>query len=285
MIDAHQYAAYLATQGRADNTIRLYRAMYIRWVDYALAHGRDPWTPDALAVRAWASTIHGSRSVMAQARGMMLNLCAAVEVEDVSGAIPVPRQPRRSRVALGRERSMQLLATSQNYGIKGFAVRMAYYTAARRSEVAGMGWPGVELDAGTITFWRSKVRDWHTVALHEDLALELSERHAGERWLFPGRWGGHVCPATIGEWITEVGDAADLGVRVTPHVLRRTALTLINEANPDIMAAMEVAGHTDPRVTAGYTVVSDERARAAINSLPSVPRRDDEGPAAAMRAA
>lgn len=266
--DREQYAGYLALQGLADSTIRRYCAMYVRWIDYATTHGHNPWHPNAAAVRAWSATIHGSRSVLAQARGVMLHLCAATEAPDVSSAIPVPRQPGRSRVALSREQTVQLLTSSYAYGLKGLAVRVGIYTAARRGEIAGMAWEGVDFGKRSITFYRPKVRDWHTVPLHPSLERDLADRAGEERWLFPGTYGGHVAPATIWEWVVEVGQAANVG-RVTPHVLRRTALTLINDANPDLRAAMEVAGHTDPRVTAKYTFVTEDRKRSSIDSLPS----------------
>lgn len=278
MIDAHQYTAYLMLQGLADSTVRRYRSMYWRWVDYATAVQRDPWQPDPATAREWASTIHGSRSLHAQARGMMLHLCAALEVDDVSRAIPVPRQPGRSKITLDRAASSLLLEHSLSHGIAGFAVRVAFYTAARRSEIASMTWEGVDYQAGTLRFWRPKVRDWHTVPLHDDLAAELHDRDTGEQWLFPGAWGGHVTPTTIGQWISDVSSSSPVG-RITPHVLRRTTITLVNDETGDLRAAMELAGHTDPRVTAQYTMVDTTRLRAVVRGLPSTPRHDQHAAA------
>jgi hypothetical protein len=60
-IDREQYAAHLAMQGLADASIRVYVPMMVRWCDYAIGHGHDPWRPCPLAVRDWSHTINGTR--------------------------------------------------------------------------------------------------------------------------------------------------------------------------------------------------------------------------------
>lgn len=152
-------------------------------------------------------------------------------------------------------------------GVEGSAVLVGLYTAARRSEIAGMEWERVEFAAGRITFWRDKTRDWHTVPLHPVLHDHLEGRHVpGEQWLFPGRWGGHVSPATIWAWVREVAERAGVG-KVTPHQLRHTALTLMNDRSKDLRATQEVAGHVKPETTSRYTHVHEQRMREVIGQL------------------
>lgn len=266
-LDAETFCAFLAMQGRADGTIRVYRALYLRWCDWSRAHGRDPERPDPLAVRAWATLLPGTASTRAQARAVIGHVCAALEVEDVSGAIPVPRDPRRRSRALEPARAYALEAQSHHAGLKGTAVLVGLYTAARRSEIASLAWSRVDFARERLTVWRPKTRDWHTVAMHPVLAAHLEPRRVdGDMWVFPGRHGGHVAPATIWAWVIDVAEAAGIG-RVTPHELRHTCLTEANDATGDLRATQELAGHTNPAQTAMYTRVTDDRLRRAVRAV------------------
>lgn len=262
------YTAALVMQNLADNTIRIYRALYVRWRDWAIQHNRDPDRPDPLAVRAWSRTLAGSRSVLAQARAAIGHACRIFDTPDVSDAIPLPRQPRRPRGrVLDAEDGARLAQKALNHGTAGLAVLVGLFTAARRSEIAGLAWRDVDFDRATITFTRPKTRDRHTVPLHPNLADQLIRRKVpGETWVFPGRWGGHVSPATIGTWVERVAEDADLG-HVTPHVLRRTAGTHANDRTRDLRAVQDLLGHTDPSVTAGYTRVTDAALSEAVGAL------------------
>lgn len=71
--------------------------------------------------------------------------------------------------------------------------------------------------------------------------------------------------ATIWSWITAVGEVAD--VKVTPHRLRHTALTVALENTKDLRVVMDLAGHRDPTVTAGYTRVTQQRLTDAVMGL------------------
>lgn len=267
MIDAETFGAYLALQELSEATIRAYRPLFVRWCDYATAAGRDPFRPDPLTVRAWAAKLPGTRALVAQARAMIGHLCTALEVDDVSAAIPLPRQPQRPARALEPDAARALVAAAHRSGLAGTAVLVGLYTAARRSEIASLAWRRVDFASGQLTLERSKVRDLHTVPLHPVLASHLEDRHVpGELWVFPGRHGGHVAPATVWRWVLEVADAAGIG-KVTPHQLRHTALTVANDATGDLRAVQTLAGHTDPAVTARYTRSSAGAMRRAVGAL------------------
>lgn len=268
MIDQEQFTAHLVLQGLADNSIRCYRACFARWRDWAISHDRNPWQPDPIAVRAWASQLQGTRSVVAHARATIGHLCAALDVEDVSGAIPLPRQPRQpSNRALDHDRAVRLATEAENAGLKGTAVLVGLYTMARRSEIASLAWGNVKFEANTITTVRPKTRDIHTIPLNPHLADHLYDRWVpGERWVFPGRHGGHVAPATVWQWVQDVAVAAGVG-RVHVHQLRHTSISDAYDVSRDPTAVQRLAGHTDPAQTAHYTRRNDEAMRAAIGTL------------------
>lgn len=272
MIDADQYAAHLVMLGLADSTVRAYRSLFQRWLDWAITDGGDG-VPDPVGVRAWSRTIHGSRAMLGQASAMIGHLCRVLDVDDCSGAIPLPRHPSTPSRALDRDKAAALETAAHQAGIAGTAVLVGLYTAARRGEIAGMEWENVTITVDTdeptyggfIRWWRPKVRDWHEIPLHPVLAEHLVQRRSG-RWLFPGRYGGHVSPAQIWKWVGEVAEQAGVG-KVTPHVLRHTSITTVNDISGDLRAAQLIAGHTDPSITARYSRVDAERLARVVSMV------------------
>lgn len=268
IIDVDQFTAYLIMEGKSDNTLRAYRALYVRWVDWCITEGRDPMRPDPLAVRAWSRTVKSSRSMLAQASAMMGHLCRCLETDEVQDAIPVPPDRRTATYrGIEHDQAVTLARHAETAGRGGTAVLVGLYTFARVSEIASLAWARVDFDRMQLLLKRPKNRDTHDVPLHTRLAEHLAPRHIpGELWVFPGRWGGHASPATVREWMIRVADDAGVG-HVTPHQLRHTSLTEANDNTGDLRAVQDLAGHRSPEETARYTRSSDRRKRAAVESL------------------
>lgn len=266
-IDREQFAGHLAMQGLADSTIRVYVPMMVRWCDYAVAHGYDPWRPDPIGVRHWSRSINGTRSSLAHARAAIHHLCVALSTTDVSPAIPLPREPRRQQPLLDHAQAVTLAAAAAQAGIKGTGVLVMMYTAARVSEAASLAWRRVDFATVRVTLERPKTRDLHTIPLHSKLRAHLEERRVpGDTWVFPGRYGGHISPARMREWTAQVAVDAGLG-HVTPHMLRRTALTEAYDRTKNLRGVQNLGGHTDPAVTATYTRVTGEQLAETVESI------------------
>ena len=275
-IDRDQYAGYLISQGLSDQTVRAYVAQYVRWCDWcATTPDADPARPTPLTVRSWSYTLPEGYSIKAQARSMLQHLCDALEVERVGDAIRMPRQPRRKVYALDHEKAVELAAYAENAGTPGLAVLVGLYTAGRRAEIASLAWRRINFETRRLTLYRPKNRDLHTVPLHPHLAELLEARRVpGELWVFPGRYGGHVSPPTVWEWVLQVAEGAGLG-HITPHQLRHTALTEAYDNTTDLRAVQDLAGHLSPTVTARYTRTNVQRLDAAVGALDySAPRSD-----------
>lgn len=263
MYDYQQYAAYLVMQGKADGTIRNYIPFYTSWLDWCATEGADPTAFDPLEVRAWSRSIHPSRSMRDLAGAAIYHACQMYGVESVSDAVMRPRAPKPQPDALSDDDAIKLERHAHLMGRAGTAVLVGLYTAARRASIAGMEWQYVGEE--TIKWYRPKNRDWHEVPLHPVLREHLEPRRCGQ-WLFPGRWGGHIAPGTMNEWVRKVGEAAGVGY-VKPKQLRSTAATIINEVTGDVRAAQVFLGHTKITTTQIYTRVSEKRLRAACHAL------------------
>jgi hypothetical protein len=87
-----------------------------------------------------------------------------------------------------------------------------------------------------------------------------------EGWLFPGRFGDHVNPNTIWSWVREV--SLDAGIDpVHTHLLRHTFLTEANDVTGELRTVQEIARHSRPETTAGYTRVRRSRMASVISQV------------------
>lgn len=91
--------------------------------------------------------------------------------------------------------------------------------------------------------------------------LEDIERLQGvDEYYFPGRFTGHVHPATVYSWLKR-----NLGDDWSTHNLRHRAATVALEKTLDLRGVQELLGHARLDTTQGYTAVSVERLRALVN--------------------
>jgi integrase/recombinase XerC len=92
-------------------------------------------------------------------------------------------------------------------------------------------------------------------------------RSRGHLYLFPGGRGrAHVTGTTVGNWVAEVAEAAQIS-RVVCHELRHSAITALNDRTGNLRAVQAFARHARPETTALYTRVSDQRLTAAVESI------------------
>jgi integrase len=146
------------------------------------------------------------------------------------------------------------------------AVRLLLLTMVRKSELLGARWGELDLDS-TEPLWRipmarMKARADHLVPLaHQAAALFLEQKKfaCGSGFVFPslGRLDEHMSTTTLNRMFER------LGVAVTPHGLRATASTILNES-----------GHFRPDVIERALAHADrDRVRASYNTAQYLPER------------
>jgi integrase len=265
------FEEYVRSRGYAPRTIYEYCKWVRRLLRWCELRELDIEELQPRQMAEWAATLPTSWASRKQAHTAIKHLAAWRGLPDgYYLAIRKPRKPQSRCKALPEHDARQLHATAVMVGGRhGTAVLLMLYTAARVGEVAGMRWDGWA--EGRLRWWRPKLGDWHEVPVHPTLArqLEVYREQTGEpsHYLFPGGPGRpHVATQTVWEWLSYVARVAGIG-HVTPHQLRATALTIINETTGDLRAAQEVAGHRDPEVTATYTRVTDRMLAGAIGAL------------------
>ena len=177
-------------------------------------------------------------------------------------AIRVPPQPDMVCRAIEDDQARDLVKVALGWKPEGLAVLFGMYLALRASEIASAEWNRFngEMEWYTVTGKNAKTA---TLPVHPILRSELE---GGEGFLFPGRFGGHVGPATVWRWSKEVAAAAGIP-EFTTHQLRHTALTRANDTMGDLRAVQTFARHRHPEQTAGYTRTKQTRLREVSDSL------------------
>jgi integrase len=139
-------------------------------------------------------------------------------------------------------------------------------TGCRFSEIAGLKWAEVDLQAGLIVLRDSKtgarpvyLSDAATDALNGVWRIE------GCPWVFPATRGDGSYQGTRKVWASVLKKAGLSGVRI--HDLRHTfaSTALANGASLPIIA--KLLGHRELRTTARYAHLADDAVRAVANSV------------------
>jgi integrase len=147
----------------------------------------------------------------------------------------------------------------------GLAVLLGLYAGLRREEIASLRWTDIR-DDWLVIVGKGDVTG--EIPIHSELAKRLGVARAtsSSHFVFPGRLGGHVTPATIWGWCRALSLEA-LEIPVATHVLRHTAIATLNDKTMDLRAAQHFARHQSPETTVLYTRVNRDRLVNAVAAI------------------
>lgn len=146
-------------------------------------------------------------------------------------------------------------------------VTLFYLTGIRRSEMAGVRIPDVDLNQGTITvigkgnkervvpFGQSLARDFGEYLNAREIFVGSRPDHLG--YLFLNYRGEPMTSRSVDRIVLKY--CARLGKKVTPHMLRHSFATHMLENGADILAIKEMLGHSSLATTQKYTHVTTEQ--------------------------
>ncbi len=259
------YIEYLIGEGLSERTIITYAqrlAVAERWAEL---HGVTLLDAGPSTIRAYAKEcVVFSHSSRGQAVAMLRHYWEwKGRYNPPYKAIRVPLQPEMVCRAIEDDQARDLVKVALGWKPEGTAVLFGMYLALRRTEIAAAEWSRFTDDGQwyTVTGKRDKTA---TLPVHATLRAELED--GGTGFIFPGRLGGHVSPATVWHWVKQV--AAEVGLHdFTTHQLRHTALTTANDNTGDLRAVQTFARHKRPETTAGYTRTKQTRLREISDSL------------------
>ena len=114
---------------------------------------------------------------------------------------------------------------------------------------------------------RDRVAYISDTALRNELQKIVSHRHKGRQScdaVFLNRYGKQIRPQSIRSMLRRYASLVGLARRITPHMLRHTAATLLIETGVDIRFVQRMLGHSSIATTEIYTHISDEALRTTL---------------------
>jgi integrase len=181
------------------------------------------------------------------------------------GKLRVPSRPEMKSKALEPEDLEKVLIQARNMGVDvEVACSLAYYAGFRRAEIRKAKWE--DFGEGWLRVVGKGYREAR-LPIHPKLAEVLERVPRRSRYVLPSPRDPSVpiADGTLNLWLSAIRLAT--GINVSPHVLRHTAITEVNDRTGRLRDAQGFARHLDPRVTSGYTRLKARRLRAAVESL------------------
>lgn len=190
-----------------------------------------------------------------------------------------PTQPRPLARVLAAEDIAALFGSLRSPTCR--AVGMVMYGAGLRiGEACALEVADIDATRGVIHVLRGKGAAPRDVPLSQKLLTALREYWRAERpplpYLFVGRTGQPLTPATVRKAFKRARAAAGLKAPVTSHMLRHSFATHLLEAGTDIRVIQQLLGHKDLSTTAGYTRVAHAllaKTRSPLDRLPEQSRQ------------
>ncbi len=107
-----------------------------------------------------------------------------------------------------------------------------------------------------------------TIPVIEDLRLILTNYQpaAGQKYLFPGRFTGHIDPESASRILRKAYKRVGIEGAST-HSFRRTALTQMSDAGIPLRIIQEISGHRDLSELQKYLEVRDAQVLGAMAAL------------------
>lgn len=257
---------WLQALGLAPRTARLYARTLLAADRWCAEQGLDLAILTAPQMVAYANTrplTHSSRVIL---RAALRHYWEHVGRPDPPlRAIRVPPEPRHVCRALEEDDARILAkAARARRDRPGLAVVLGLYQAMRREEIATLPWTSLR-DEGFLRIVGKGAKE-RRIPMHPVVADALTWVPPAGEYVFAGRFGGPVTPATIWAWVRKVSEVAGVP-RIAPHVLRHTSLATANDNTGDLRSVQHFAGHAKPETTAVYTRAHARRLAAVVASL------------------
>jgi site-specific recombinase XerD len=192
-----------------------------------------------------------------------------------------PQLPRRKRLprALVRSEIMALLHSFAASKLKAnerdrslhIALRLMVATGLRVGELCRLKLDDISPDCSVVRIHgkgsRDRVAYVTDLSLKDDVKQLVASRRQQPRsvsTLLINRLGATMKPQSVRTKLLRYAANAGIHRRVTPHMLRHTAATLLIETGVDIRFVQRLLGHSSIATTEIYTHVTDEALRSTL---------------------
>jgi integrase/recombinase XerD len=143
-------------------------------------------------------------------------------------------------------------------------------TGVRRAEALAINWGEIDFDRGAVAVARGKGGKARTVVIGDRTTRallayrrSLPRSPSNEDPLWQSRSGRRLALAGLRALMTRLSRRA--GIRITPHMLRRTFALMALRQGMDLISLQRLMGHADLNMTSRYVAMLDEDLVAAHN--------------------
>ncbi|MBC7770223.1 MAG: tyrosine-type recombinase/integrase [Phycisphaerales bacterium] len=191
---------------------------------------------------------------------------------------PKLKRPKRLPRALMRTELSTLLEFAEDRSRRGSCAETTFLaltflsaTGLRVSELCALSLEDVAPDGASLRVRGKGSRDRMVFISNEWLAREIAElrrqrarKGTGAANLFVSRHGGRMQPSSLRGRLKRLSQSGGATRKVTPHMLRHTAATLLIEEGVDIRIVQRLLGHASIATTEIYTHVADEALKRSL---------------------
>jgi len=191
------------------------------------------------------------------------------------------RTPKRLPRAIPKEELSTLLKQARGGGHEAtyLALLILTSTGLRISETCSIALGDIDLSRGEIKVFGKGSKERIVIvtnpmalaALRENVTARIGSEGINALLLKNDR-GGALTPTWFRILLHRVAKSAGIGRRITPHMLRHSAATMLIEAGIDIRIVQRLLGHSSIAITEIYTHVSDNTLRRALEGADLVGR-------------
>jgi integrase/recombinase XerD len=293
-LEVEEWLSWLSTErGRAASTLEAYRRDARGWCRWLRGRGIDLGAASESDIEAYVAVLRGQGRAPATVARAIVAVRSLHRFLAEDGRLPAdpgadvetPRVPAGLPKALTEAEVQVLLGVvvgDDPVARRDRAVlEVLYGTGLRISELVGLRLGDVDLESAllrafgkgskerVVPLGRHAVRalyEWLTPGGREALEPERWARRGDAEAVFLNRRGGRL--TRQGAWfvVKRHGEAAGLGAKLTPHVLRHSCATHMLDHGADIRSVQELLGHASVSTTQVYTRVSTERLWAAYRA-------------------
>lgn len=276
-------------RGLSRATAETYRDGLASWERFCLRTGESPISPGRDAVTDYLEELRARHApnTVATRLGALRAFYRFLVSEEIIATDPTARlgkaqMPKGLPRAIPFEDVERLLALPDDSvtGIRDRAIlELLYGSAMRVSELAALDVGDVDIEDKTVHIRAGKGAKGRIVPIGRSADAVRSYGAKSRptllgraRWLgagdenpalFLGARGRRLSRASIGVIVKDYAEAIGLRDKVSPHVLRHSCATHMLDRGADIRAVQEMLGHASLSTTQVYTLVSQERLKAA----------------------
>ena len=286
---AEEFLHFVAVEkGYSHHTVAAYRNDLNQFMRYLLGEGVDSWASVGRAqilsyVRHLKGREYASSTVarkLAAVKSFFHFLVndgvlrddptAAVDSPPVDKHLPRPLSPQEMARLLAEPAKSDTPKAARDWAL----LELMYATGMRATEVVQLEMSAVDLEAGTVRCVgkgdKERILPLYERAL-EALRIYLENGRSGlahgreETALFVNHRGQRLTRQGLWLIVKEYGEAAGIGHKVTPHVLRHSFATHLLDGGAGLREVQQLLGHSNISSTQVYTKVSTRRKREAYD--------------------